>query len=151
MNGISLPLSHLPTELVERHDLTQHLRQRGLEAEPEVWFLRQQRNPMLPIWYQGEMDLLPWGIVKDRKHFWECRQESLEEGRWNAYSPQLVEIPAVFMQVGRVWTDAGEGIRGVVAGHGGQRAVFILTCPPTHYFEVMSGLDREPVMVGEQI
>jgi hypothetical protein len=59
MDGLALPLSELPLELIERYELSRLIHERG--GEKELRFLRQTPRAILPVRHQGLLRIVAWG------------------------------------------------------------------------------------------
>ncbi|MDX9971257.1 MAG: hypothetical protein RBS56_05130 [Candidatus Gracilibacteria bacterium] len=106
----------------------------------------------LPVGSANGTFLARWGMcLKNSKtplRF--CRNESLESGKWASFSPTIVEIPVCLALSMGVWFQVRKAISGVlVENFSGERCVFVLTKPSTHYFEVMTGSKRMPVLINQ--
>ncbi|MDG2390334.1 MAG: hypothetical protein P8M30_13565 [Planctomycetaceae bacterium] len=152
--GIALSQCEIPESLIERYELSERIIRRG-EGDIEFRFLLAERLPVLPLWHEGQFLILSWGN-RDRHNklpvsAW-CSQESLEAGAWHHLRPREVFIPASFAWDRGVWYQVREGLKGVVVTDCERKQhVYVLTQPATHYYEVMTRNNREPVMVGETI
>ena len=62
--GIALAGSELPMELIGRHGLERRVHERG--GEREVRFLYRDRQPRLPIWRDGRLQIVRWGNGRGR-------------------------------------------------------------------------------------
>lgn len=134
--AISLSWRELPEDLIRQHQLVPIMRDQG---EREYQFFKRQRNARLPVWHEGQLQLLPWQGY--------CEQEVLEAGRWLSRHPIPVDIPATFGCDHGVWYLVREGFRGVIA----EEKVYLLRQPSSHYYEIMTRNKRMPVMIGEGI
>jgi hypothetical protein len=65
--GIALAWSELPTELIERHGLERRAHERG--GEREVQFLYRDRHPCLPVWREGQLQIVRWGNRRGESRF----------------------------------------------------------------------------------
>jgi hypothetical protein len=139
MDGISLPLSDFPLPLIERHDLEHRIHDRG--GEREIRFLRRSRFPVLPIWQDGQLLILPWG----RKGGGLTWQRTVDAGEWAGAEP--VEIRAVAGLDGGVWFRIRQGVRGLVA----RGEAYAIVEPASYYYRVMTRRHRMPVLIGERI
>jgi hypothetical protein len=154
-SGISIARCEIPESLIERYRLSNLIIRRTAQADDEFRFLLAERLPVLPVWHDGQFQVLAWGN-RDRHtglpiSGW-CRREALESGDWSPLQPREVFIPASFGWDRGVWYQIREGVKGVlVHARDGNPRVFVLTQPATHYYQVMTRNEREPVMVGETI
>lgn len=151
-SGIAVSWKELPDPLIERHGLQRHARTRG-EGEREYHFLFRDKQPLLPVWCERQLQVLPWGNQQRRNGLplsGICRQEDLEAGTWANHQPEAVEIPAVCALERGVWYQVREGLRGVlVHDRNGTPRVYVLTQPATHYYRIMTRSERMPVLIGQ--
>jgi hypothetical protein len=54
MDGLALPWSDIPLELIRRHALKVLAHGHGRGGARELWFLRGSLSPLLPIWHEGQ-------------------------------------------------------------------------------------------------
>jgi hypothetical protein len=152
--GIALAISQIPVHLIERHGLNRRAYHRG--GEEEIQFLLGDRERVLPVWFEGQLQILPWGVPRFSRSVlpstaWTWRS-TVEEGGWNALEPQLVCIPASMGLDRGVWFRIREGVRGlVVREESGQPVVYVLVEPATHYYRIMTRSDWMPCLLGEAI
>jgi hypothetical protein len=150
MDGIALAWSTLPTELIELHQLGRFVHERG--GEREIRFLRRTRNPLLPVWHDGQFRIVPWG----------CRSgylprpgltwlHTVEAGEWTTYEAVEVTIPAVAGLQNGVWYRIREGVRGLIAESHGVTAAYVIVEPASYYYRIMTRCDRMPCLVRERI
>jgi hypothetical protein len=152
--GIALARSEVPTELIGRHGLGRHAHDRG--GRPEFRFLYRDRRPRLPVWRDGRLTFARWGNGRGQSRFlprtgWTWR-ETIESGGWRGSGAIPVDIPATFgLDRGR-WFRIREGIRGLLVPDERDLAVVYMICEPaTHYYAVMTGSRRMPVLIDERI
>ena len=150
MDGIALPFSDLPLELIERYDLSKQLHERG--GEKELRFLWRVRNAILPVRHDGQLLIVPWGCrggyLPRSGYTW---LTTVEAGEWTVYEPQEIEIPAIAGLRNGVWFRIRQGVRGLLAEAGEIRAAYMIVEPSTYYFKIMTRSDRMPVLIGERI
>ena len=87
--AIALPISELPEELVRMHQ------RRVVAREPagtrEVRFLFRDPQPVLPVWVDCRLLVVPWGNRAKTSRLprtgW-CRLEDLEAGLWRHLQPE---------------------------------------------------------------
>src|SRR5262249_10823160 len=96
--GIAVTGSELPTELTQRHGLERRLYLRG--DQREYRFLFRDRKPCLPIWRDGQLQVVRWGNSRGQSRSlprtgwtWES---SIREGRWQGVEAIAVDIPASY-------------------------------------------------------
>lgn len=118
----------------------------------EVLVRSNDKYSFLPVYLTGNVDLVKWGIKVPKSIFpiRFCKIESLNEGKWQWLFPKQVSIPVSFALCKGVWFQVRQGISGIfVENIRGERCVFVLTKPSTHYFEVMTGSKRMPVLINQ--
>lgn len=153
--GIALARCEIPESLIGRYRLQERIIRRADDSEGEFRFLLAERAPVLPVWLDNQFVILPWGN-RDRHaripvSGW-CPREALEAGLWSHLRPREVFVPASFGWDRGVWYQIREGLQGIlIRDRERQPRVYVLTQPATHYYEVMTRNNREPVMVGETI
>ncbi|WP_435015344.1 hypothetical protein TA3x_002882 [Tundrisphaera sp. TA3] len=152
--GISLARSELPTELIGRHGLSRRHHDRG--AQQEFRFLYRDRRPRLPIWRDGRLLIVRWGNARGQSRVlprtgWTWL-ETVHQGGWANSGAIPVDIPATLgLERGR-WYRIREGIRGLlVPDERGFAVVYMLCEPSSHYYRVMTGSARMPVLIDERI
>jgi hypothetical protein len=152
--GVALAYSELPQESVAWHGLRSRVHERGGEAE--VWFLLRDREPVLPVWRHGRLEVVRWGNRRGQSPqlpptAW-ARLDTLRRGAWGDRETAEVLIPATLGLDRGVWFRLREGLRGVlVHDEQGQPVVYVLVEPSTHYYRVMTRSPWAPLMVGGQI
>jgi hypothetical protein len=152
--GVALAVSELPVELRDGHGLRGRVHERG--GEPEVRFLLQAAERVLPVWLDGRLQIVRWGNRRGQSRQLPCTAwtwlATVEAGRWAEREPVAVIIPATMGVDRGVWFAIREGVRGVVVrDEKGQPAVYVLVEPASHYYEVMTRSAWMPVLVGERI
>lgn len=153
MDGIALIKRMVPDLLIHRYELHDRLVKRSGCLEDEIHFLNRSRMKMLPVWRNGELQILEWGArgVTRLPRSLFCLKEHLEAGIWSPYRPEHVEIPATYGLDNGVWYLVPDGaIQGVVVSDRTAH-VYILTGQSTVYYENMTRNKREPLFAGEQI
>lgn len=153
--GIFTPRLSMPDHLTESAGLQKRTVTLSPAAEPLVQFLYREQPPYLPVWWEGQLLILPWGSNNKTSRLprvgW-CWQEHLESGRWGWLQPEPVEIPACCGFDGGVWYQVQEGMRGVVVrDEQRQPRVYMLTQSATHYYEIMTRRNRAPVLINQTI
>ena len=153
--GITIACRDIPTRLIRKHQLDERIIQRSETADKEILFMQRHRQPLLPVFYEGELQILPWGNRPRHNNAplaWWCEVATLESGAWSMYHPEPVEILANFGLERGVWFQIREGIQGaIIHDQHEQPCVYMLLQPASHYYQVMTGYHREPVFLGEQI
>ncbi len=152
--GIALAWSELPAGLVERYDLARRVHARG--GEREIQFLYRDRQPRLPVWRDGQLQVVRWGNGLGQSRFlpptgWTWR-ETIDSGGWQGVDAVAVDIPATLGLERGIWYRVRQGIRGLlVPDENGVAVVYMICEPSTHYYRVMTRSNRMPVLIEEQI
>jgi hypothetical protein len=136
--GIAVAGSELPTELIGRYRLERRLHRRG-ERE-EYRFLFRDRRPCLPIWRDGQLQIVRWGNGRGQSRIlprigWTWLA-SIREGRWRGIEAVTVEIPANYgLERRGVWFLIETGIQGLLVPDEHGWAVCYMVCEPaSHYY-----------------
>ena len=150
MDGIALPYSDLPVELIQRHHLDRHVHARG--GEREFRFLRRTRQPLLPVWHAGQLRIVPWGCpagpLPRNGLTW---LHSVENGAWANQEVERVEIPAALGLENGVWYRVHRGVKGILAEVNHVVAAYVLVEPASYYYRIMTRSERMPLLIGERI
>jgi hypothetical protein len=152
--GIALAWSELPTDLIRRHNLERRVHDRG--GEREVRFLYRDRQPRLPIWRDGRLQIVRWGNGREQSQLlpptgWTW-QATIEDGYWRNLDAVLVDIPAALGFERGVWFRIRQGIRGVlVPDEHGIAVVYMICEPSSHYYQIMTRSTRMPILIDERI
>lgn len=152
--GIALAWSELPLELIERYGLERRVHERG--GEREVRFLYADRDPCLPVWHEGRLEIVYWGNGRRRSRFlprtgWTW-QTTVEAGGWSQWQAVPVIIPASMGLEKGVWYRVRQGMHGLwVADEHGRPAVYMICEPASHYYHIMTRSRRMPVLIDERI
>jgi hypothetical protein len=113
-----------------------------------------QPRPVLPAIVDGDLQLFDWGNRDDSlklpKTGW-VRIESLQAGKWNYLRPREIIIPAFQGVEKKVWFSIEHGIRGYLVHRGDEQRVYMLTLPPTPEYLALTGHDRMPALVDQEI
>jgi hypothetical protein len=153
--GIAVTGSELPTELTQRHGLERRLYLRG--EQREYRFLLRDRKPCLPIWRDGQLQIVRWGNSRGQSRClprtgwtWES---SIREGKWQGIEAVAVDIRASYgLERRGVWFLIETGIRGLLVPDERGIAVCYMICEPSsHYYKIMTGSDRMPVLIDQRI
>jgi hypothetical protein len=140
LSGIALALSELPSELIARHALGRLIHDRG--GEREVQFLFADAERLLPVWRNGQLQVLRWGNRRGESPRLPCtawtQVGTVESGGGGDRRVETVVIPATVGLDNGVWYRIRQGIRGVVVlDERGCPRVYVLSEPSTHYYQVM--------------
>jgi hypothetical protein len=152
--GVALALSELPAELVEENGLGRRVHDRG--GELELRFLLNDRERVLPVWLDGQLQVLRWGNRRGQSAglpttAWTW-QKTLEAGGWGDRVVVPVTIPATLGLDRGVWFRVREGVRGaVVCDEQGLPVAYVLVEAASHYYQVLTKSAWMPVLVGERI
>ena len=152
--GVSILLSRMPEQSIERYQLAGRIVSRGGECN-EIHFMHDERNRMLPVFHDGQLIVCEWGncssVSKLQRIGW-CSQESIEAGKWRWLEPQQIEIPADYGYDRGVWYQVTQGIRGVLVRDERDRPhAYILTVPASHYYKIMTRSSRMPILIEQDI
>lgn len=155
--GLAVERRSIPNELIKKYNLEERIVSRKEGAEEEIHFqFYRAPTAIIPAYYGGLLDIFEWGNRNNKqsklpKTGW-CRKESLEQGKWNYLQPEEVDIPAAFGLEKGVWFQITEGMKGIIVkDEQGKPHIYMLTQPASHYYEVMTRHDREPIFIGENI
>src|SRR5947209_19998694 len=152
--GIALALSELPLELIERYGLADREHDRG--GEQEVRFLYRHPRPCLPVWRQGQLEILRWGARRGEGKELPCTgwtwQSTVEAGEWAKWQAEPVDVPATLALENGIWYRVRPGLRGlVVADAAGVERVYLICEPASHYYQVMTRSTSMPVLIDQRI
>jgi hypothetical protein len=153
--GIVLAGSEVPTEMVGRCGLARHLHRRG--ERPEYRFYCWDRRPRLPVLRDGRLFFVRWGNRRGQSRRlprtgWTWLS-TIHEGGWRHTGAIPVDIPATGGFDGRgVWYLIEQGVRGLlVPDERGNAVAYVICEPASHYYHVMTGSRRMPVLIGQRI
>jgi hypothetical protein len=152
--AIALPWSGVPREIIGRHGLYRRACERG--GEVEIQFLARDRNPRIPIWRDGRLQIVRWGNSRGQSRFlprtcWTWL-ETVRDGGWRHCRPLPVEIPATLGCERGIWYVVKQGMRGIlVPDERGMAVCYMLCEPSSHYYRIMTRSDRMPVFIDERI
>ncbi|SRR5579875_1996180 len=153
--GVALAMSELPVELIDRHGLRRRICDRG--GESEVQFLLADAERLLPVWHEGQLQILRWGNRRGQSACLPCtawtQLETVKNGGWGEYGVESVIIPATMGLDNGVWYRIRQGIHGLVV-HDERRCphVYVICEPSSHYYEVMTRGSRwMPALINERI
>jgi hypothetical protein len=152
--GIAIAWTELPMELIAAHTLERRVHERG--GEKEVQFLFRDRDPRLPVWRDGQLQIVRWGNSRGLSRFlprtgWTW-QETIDAGAWKNIDSAAVDIPATLGFEKGVWYRIRQGIRGLLVSDERSEPVVYMICEPsTHYYRIMTRSNRMPVLIDERI
>jgi hypothetical protein len=151
--GIALAVSELPVELVRKHRLAERVYPRA--GEDEFRFLWRQVPTLLPVFWDGKLEILPWGSKLRRGPLpyggW-VSQEDVAAGLLAGAHPDEVVIPANLGSAKGTWFLITEGIKGVVIETRGGPVVYMLTEAASNYYRNMTEQSpRMPIFVNQVI
>jgi hypothetical protein len=153
--GVALAVSELPLELIDRHSLGRRVHDRG--GEREVQFLFADAERLLPVWRNGQLQVLRWGNRRGESRSLPCtawtQLGTVENGGWGEHGVEPVVIPATMGLDRGVWYRIRQGIRGlVVADERGCPRVYVICEPSSHYYQIMTRGSRwMPALIDERI
>src|SRR5689334_3323451 len=104
--GVAIPWDDLPTRLLALPAVRRRrFRRHGCRPEARFWAWEADR--VLPVLWQGQLRLLPWGARRGDKSGLPCTawamRESVERGRWAPFAPEEAVVPAPFAFDRGVW------------------------------------------------
>jgi hypothetical protein len=151
--AIALAVPELPIELVRRHRLAERVHAR--EGREEFQFHWWQMPTMLPVRWDGKLELLPWGSKLRRGPLpyggW-IAEEQVAGGLFRGANPEEVVIPANLGFQKGTWFLIVEGIKGVVIETRGGPVVYMLTEPASNYYRNLTEQSPQmPLFVNQVI
>jgi hypothetical protein len=151
--GIALSWSALPLEMLEQDDLRRRIHERG--GEREVQFLFRDHTPILPVWHEGQLQLMAWGNRRRESRRLPCTGwtwlATVEAGGWSCCQAEPIDIPATMGLENGVWYQVRQGIRGLlVRDEQGTPRVYMICEPASYYYRVMTRSHWMPVLIGER-
>jgi len=143
--GIAIAASELPVALVRQHRLLERVYARaGVEEFRFHWW---QQPTLLPVRWDGRLELLPWGSKLRRGPLpyggW-VSVEHVAGGLFAGAHPEEVVIPANLGFQKGTWFLIVEGIKGVVIETRAGPVVYVLTEPSSNYYRNMT--EQSPAM-----
>lgn len=113
-----------------------------------------QARPILPVLFDNELRVYDWGNRDEKlklpKTGW-VRVESLDAGKWNYLRPRAITIPVFQGVEKRIWFGIDYGIRGFLVQRDGAERVYMLTLPPTPEYQQLTGHDRMPALIDQDV
>lgn len=170
--GVALARSEIPVRVWEKHALAEreYLRPAGgvgggaavvpgtggggSTGDSEVRFLWKARPAVLPVWRDGRMEVVAWGCKQRKSKLpfggwtWEL---TIQAGGWANSGVELVDVPGTFIWAGGVWTRVRHGVRGLLVRGWEGPVVYVVCRPSSRYYRVMTGVEFQPVLIGEVI
>ena len=152
--GIALAMSELPAGVTADPRVADRVYDR--EGRKEMQFHWWQDPAFLPVRWEGQLRLLPWGCRHRRSVLpsggWLPR-ERVEDGWFAGAGAEPVIVPANLGHHNGTWFLISVGIHGLVLrDRNGRPVVYLLTEPSTNYYRNMT--EQEPMMpalVGQVI
>jgi hypothetical protein len=152
--GIALTLCDVPAALVERHHLADRVYDRA--GTKELQFHLWQAPALLPVQWEGRLQVLPWG-TKERRGprptgGW-ITTDQLAAGLVSALRPEEAIIPANLGHHQGTWFVISVGIRGVVLPNlPTGPVVYMLVEKASNYYRNMTEQQKlMPVLVDQVI
>ncbi|MCY2934923.1 MAG: hypothetical protein WCJ40_06230 [Planctomycetota bacterium] len=152
--GIAMAMGDLPVSMRDLPEIRRRIYERG--GEPEVRFMYDDRQPVLPVWKDGGLELVWWGNGRGRSRClprtgWTWKA-TIEQGGWGGSAPGLVRIVATLGLEKGIWYRVRQGMHGLlVVDEQAREAVYMICEPATHYYQVMTRSSRMPALLEEQI
>lgn len=113
-----------------------------------------QPRPILPVLFDNQLRIYDWGnrdaSLKLPKTGW-VRAESLEAGKWNYLRPRAITIPVFQGVEKKIWFGVDYGIRGFLVARDGVERVYMLTLPPSPEYRELTGHDRMPALIDQEV
>jgi hypothetical protein len=120
------------------------------EVEAVFW----QAKPILPIQIAETIELVQWGNRDKQVRLpvtgW-VREESLRAGKWDYLRPQSIIIPVQAGVERKIWFPIDYGIEGILIKQRDLLVAYMLTCAPSEQFAALTGHDRMPVLIKQEI
>jgi hypothetical protein len=142
-------------ELIGRHGLERRRHLRGERLEYR--FLFRDRRPCLPVWRDGRLQIARWGNGRGQSRVlprtgWTWL-DTIRQGGWAGSGAIPVDIPANFgLERCGVWFLIETGIKGLLVPDERGWAVCYMICEPaSHYYKIMTGSDRMPLLIDQRI
>ena len=150
MDGIALAYSALPVELIELHQLSKLIHDRG--GELELWFLKNVPHPILPVYHDGQYRIVAWGSHTGQlPRSGVTWKETVESGRWSTSEAVQVEIPATLGLHNGIWFPINRGAQGVLVETPHETAVFVIVKQSSYYYRIMTRRTFAPILIDQEI
>jgi hypothetical protein len=149
IEAIALVASEIPNAMTGEPELTRRAFRRG--EQDEYRFLYADEAARLPIIRGGQLTVVQWGNGRGQSRYLprvgSTGVDDVQQGFWREARPVPVLVPATFgLDRGR-WFRIRVGIKGLlVADERGDMVAYLLHGPSSHYYKVMTGSDRMPVL-----
>ena len=119
-------------------------------------FLYRHPRPCLPVWRQGQLEIVRWGARRGDGKELPCTgwtwQGTVEAGEWAKWAAEPVDVPATLALENGIWYRVRQGVRGlVVADAEGLDRVYLICEPASHYYQVMTRSQSMPVLIDQRI
>jgi hypothetical protein len=153
MHALAFPCADFSDSFLAQHHALFSCRrfQRGSKTEPEYRFHCRDRDPCLPVWHDGQLQLVWWGQghgLPRTSWTWEA---TIAE-KWSSVDNTEVIIPARLGLMAGVWYPIFEGVKGLlVKDRIGRDVVYVIVQPASHYYQVMTRATWMPALVNQTI
>lgn len=154
--AVAIHRNKLSKQLIHEHGLSDRLINHAPDAEDEAQFHYRHRNPVLPVLWQGRLDIIEWGNrdrtdIRVPKTGW-CRHESLFNGKWAEFAPLPVIIPAAYALDDGGWFKITQGIEAVIIhDEMGDPHVYMVTEPASNWYKAIMLNLRMPRLIGQML
>lgn len=142
--GVGYKIKKINEEELRKYYSDELIKRFKTTGQVESFFWHKKAT--LPINTKEGIQLRIWGN-KDKETKlpptgW-ARKESLEMGKWDYLSPELVDIPIDSGYEKKVWFDTPEGTKGLLVKKGKEERVYMLTEEASQEYKDKTGHDRE--------
>ena len=154
LGGVALAMQDIPIALIEGHGLKRRIIEQAGEAE--IHFLLRDREPVLPAWHEGRLQLFRWGARRNHSRelpptAW-MRRETFAERLRVVPGAKEVTIPAIRALDNYTWYDVREGVRGaVLLEEQNQPVIYPLVEQSSPYYARMTHSRWMPCLVRQVI
>ena len=145
----------MPADVAVRRDMCRRLYNRGDKSEYR--FLYRHAKPSQHIWRDGQFQIVRWGNGRGQSRAlprtgWTWLS-TLADGGWKGVDAAQVGIPATCgLERRGVWFLIEVGIRGILVPDEKGIAVSYMICEPaSHYYRIMTGAARMPLLIDQRI
>jgi hypothetical protein len=141
LTGIALAVADVPLVLIEQEHLEPRRHDRG--GEGEIQFLFRDAERILPVWHEGQLQLVRWSNRRGECRALPCTgwtwHTTVESGDWADRASGEVVIPATLGLDRGVWFCIRQGVRGLlVADEKGVDRVYLLVERASHYYRMQT-------------